>query len=266
MPINVTCPSCLKRFSVSDKFAGKTGPCPNCQKTIKVPELSEQVVIHAPEADSPKDASGKAILSPIRREEVNVSLPIIIGSCVAALCIFVLALGLRITGNPPQVALLTLGAIIIAPPLVFLGYWFLHDDELEGFAGQQLLLRVVICGISFALIWALYVFVPAFVFEYESTAEYSALALGLSIPAMLVLGAAIAVAALELEAVQGLMHYSLYFIVTFALAWLSGAPLAAPLGGETKPRPAVSSPGGEGTDQAPVRDETKPDISKKVLQ
>ena len=41
MPIQVTCPSCLKRFQVSDKFAGKSGPCPNCKKSLRVPDKSE---------------------------------------------------------------------------------------------------------------------------------------------------------------------------------------------------------------------------------
>ena len=49
MPINVTCPGCLKRFSVADKFAGKKGPCPKCKKIITIPKKEDEVVIHAPE-------------------------------------------------------------------------------------------------------------------------------------------------------------------------------------------------------------------------
>ena len=49
MPINVTCPGCLKRFSVADKFAGKQGPCPKCKKIITIPKKEDQVVIHAPD-------------------------------------------------------------------------------------------------------------------------------------------------------------------------------------------------------------------------
>lgn len=38
MAIAVTCPSCKAKFSVSDKFAGKQGPCPKCKATITIPK------------------------------------------------------------------------------------------------------------------------------------------------------------------------------------------------------------------------------------
>ena len=41
MPIQVTCANCLKRFQVSDKFAGKTGACPNCKSTMTPKENQE---------------------------------------------------------------------------------------------------------------------------------------------------------------------------------------------------------------------------------
>ena len=69
MPIQVTCPNCLKRFQVSDKFAGKQGPCPACKKTIRVPDASEAVTIHAPEDDGPKDSKGQSVLKPITRTD-----------------------------------------------------------------------------------------------------------------------------------------------------------------------------------------------------
>jgi hypothetical protein len=38
MPIAVTCPSCKAKFTVSDKFAGKHGPCPKCKAPITIPQ------------------------------------------------------------------------------------------------------------------------------------------------------------------------------------------------------------------------------------
>src|SRR5436190_12198702 len=73
MAIDVTCPSCFARFQVSDKFAGKSGPCPKCKKTIKVPEKKDEVVIHAPEVSGPKDSAGVAVLKPIGRTETRLS-------------------------------------------------------------------------------------------------------------------------------------------------------------------------------------------------
>ena len=67
MSIIVVCPGCLKSFKVSDKFAGRTGPCPNCKRTLKVPEKSEEVKVHAPEAfaGGGRSAGGKLITEPV---------------------------------------------------------------------------------------------------------------------------------------------------------------------------------------------------------
>ena len=72
MPIQVTCPGCLSRFTVSDKYAGKKGPCPKCKKEIMVPDKAQEVVIHAPEVSGPKDSKGVAVLKPIKRGEFRV--------------------------------------------------------------------------------------------------------------------------------------------------------------------------------------------------
>ena len=50
MAILVVCPGCTSRFTVSDQFAGRTGPCPKCKKPITVPTPEAQkVTIHEPE-------------------------------------------------------------------------------------------------------------------------------------------------------------------------------------------------------------------------
>ena len=53
MPINVVCTGCRKRFQVADAHAGKTGPCPSCQKPIKIPRPEDEVVIQEPENFGP---------------------------------------------------------------------------------------------------------------------------------------------------------------------------------------------------------------------
>lgn len=235
MAIPVTCPSCLKRFSVSDQFAGRTGPCPNCQKPIKIPEKAEEVVIHAPDDAAPKDSSGKSILNPIRRSETQLSLPVILAICLAVFSLFAIALGLGLSGEQPHVAVLAAGAVLLAPPLVFVGYWFLRDDELEGFRGQQLVVRCGICAAVFAALWAFYGFVPGYLSGYASMGEITGLDLVIFIPLMLVIGTVVGVAVMELEILQGAMQYAFYLGITFVLAWLAGAHLAVPLGGEAVP-------------------------------
>ena len=265
MPINVTCPSCFKRFTVSDKFAGKSGPCPSCQKPIKIPEKAEQVVIHAPADSGPKDKAGKAILKPIRRKDVKISMPVIVGSLLASLTVFAVALGLGLSGEQPHTAVLVTGALLLAPPLVFVGYWFLHDDELEPYSGKQLLVRCGICALAFAAIWALYSYVPRYLSDYEAMGEYSGLHLAVSLPLMVILGTIVAVAALELEVPQAAMHYALYLGVTFVLAWLAGTHLAQPLsGGRTAGtnavQPAAPLPPGDTPAEQPSDRPTVPSL------
>src|SRR5690242_8110423 len=96
MAIDVTCPACHTRFQVSEKFAGKSGPCPKCKKTIKVPELKEQVVIHAPEVSGPVDSKGVAVLKPIARTEVRLSMPVIAGIVGSVLVVLITAFALRV--------------------------------------------------------------------------------------------------------------------------------------------------------------------------
>ena len=73
MPIRVTCTKCHTRFNVSDKFAGKSGPCPKCKSTIQIPNKEDEVIIEAPKPKGPVDTSGKSILKPIRRKETKLS-------------------------------------------------------------------------------------------------------------------------------------------------------------------------------------------------
>lgn len=243
MAIPVTCPSCLTRFDVSDKFAGKSGPCPKCQKTIKIPDKSEQVVIHAPEATGPKDSKGRSVLKPLRRKEVSLGLPVILAAALSTLVVFGIALGVGLSGSPPT-ALLVMGSILLALPLCFVGYWFLHDDELEGFTGKQLLVRVGVGSLVFAATWGIYALVPIYLFEHASTAEISGLQMAVFIAVMIALGTVASILIFELEVMQGMLHYMFYFAITFLLAWLAGTPLAEPLsnGANSAARPPAARP------------------------
>lgn len=236
MAIAVTCPSCLKRFSVSDKFAGKSGPCPNCQKTIKIPEKADEVVIHAPEDAAPKDSKGRSILKPIRRTEVNLSLPVIMAAALSTIVVFGLALGFGLSGGAP-VVLLAVASVLLAAPLVFVGYWFLHDDELDSFKGRELLTRCGICAVAFAAAWAVYAYVPAYLNDGD---PITGIQIALLIPVMIAIGAAASVLTLELEVTQGVLHYAFYLGITFVLAWLAGAPLTGS-GNSTGPSASPAS-------------------------
>ncbi|WP_198953795.1 hypothetical protein [Rhodopirellula sp. MGV] len=227
MPIQVTCRHCLKRFQVSDKFAGKTGPCPNCKKPIEIPALDEQVVIHAPQDDSPKDSKGESVLKPITRKETDVTrtgLLITIGSIVA---VFGLAVVFRFThpdGVPLAAKLVAL--FIAAPPLIWAGYSFLYDQEREPYVGPELRNRVLVCSAIFPLIWCVYAFVPTYVFELDQINEMSWAVFGVTLCVMIALGGLASAATFELEYFNGVVHAGMYFVSIVLLAFVSGVTLA----------------------------------------
>lgn len=254
MPIQVTCPGCLKRFQVNDKFAGKTGPCPNCSKPIIIPAKSDEVVIHAPSEASPKDAKGRPVFQPIRRQEVRITLPVALTAAALSVISLGIAVLIRFTNNEPPTALLVLGTMLLAPPLVLLGYWFLRDDELDGFTGRELIIRCAIVSVVFVITWGIYAFVPTYLGDYNSLAEIDVLFLLFVVPVMLVLGAVASVLTLELEAVQGVLHYLLYFAVTLILALIMGTQLAQPFA-RNQPGPAAPA---SATPQAPAAPPTAP--------
>ncbi len=227
MPIQVTCPNCLKRFQVSDKFAGKTGPCPNCKKQIKVPDSSEEVVIHAPDDGAPKDRTGESVLKPILRTETEVTRKGMLITGGAVLVAIGLAIGLRVTGGANDLLWAKfLGAILLAPPLVWAGYTFVRESELAPYVGPELRNRVLILSAIFASLWLLYWFVPGYVLDLDRANEMPFLAFGIIFSIMLVVGAFASVGTFELEFFSGLAHAGLYLIVTLVLAVISGITIA----------------------------------------
>ena len=187
MPIQVTCPKCLKRFQVSDQFAGKTGPCPNCKEQIKVPDKSEEVVIHAPDDGAPKDRSGSSVLKPLKRKETDVTRKGLLLSGAAILVAFGLAFVVRYMSGSGDLsgggllAVKIVGALLLAPPLVWAGYTFARDSELAPYVGPDLRNRVLILSVILAALWLVYAFIPSYVMELDSASEMSYVVFGPSV-------------------------------------------------------------------------------------
>lgn len=226
MPIQVTCPNCLKRFQVSDKFAGKTGSCPNCKKELRVPDASEEVVIHAPDDGAPKDRQGVSVLKPLKRTETDVTRKGMFITFGAILFAVAAAFGLRMGVEPIPPYIIALGALFLAPPLVWSGYSFVRDSELEPHVGPDLRNRVLLLSVILAALWLVYVFVPSYVMEYDSPAEMTYLWFGIIFAVMVGLGSLASAATFDLEPVNGLTLAGLYFIVAVVLALVSGLTLA----------------------------------------
>ncbi|MBN2294757.1 MAG: hypothetical protein JXM70_20175 [Pirellulales bacterium] len=70
MPIDFTCPHCGTRTNVADEYAGMSGPCATCGKTIKIPggqyPFASQPPFHQPGSDL-ADSAALRMLMPVGR-------------------------------------------------------------------------------------------------------------------------------------------------------------------------------------------------------
>ena len=218
MSIIVVCRSCHQRFKVSDKFAGQKGPCPKCKKVIYVPKPEEQVKIHTPEhsEEGARGKSGQLVLKPIAREDTQLPTWAIVTIAVGTLAVLILALSLRGIDESAKQIMASFGAVILAPPLVFFGYAFLRDAELQPYRGLWLWIRVPICSALYVVCWAVYGYlVPdSLVDELWKWAFLG--------PAFGVAGATVAFACFDLEFGNGFFHFTFYVGVTGMLGLMMG--------------------------------------------
>lgn len=205
MPIRVTCPGCHTRFDVSEKYAGKSGPCPKCKKVIIIPE--EEVVIHAPVA-GPKDAEGRPVLKPIAREHANLSQVQIALIVVSVVGFFLLALVMRMMIEDKSKFpnyLIWIAAVAVAPPVVYGAYTFLRDQELGSFLGKELWGRVAACSAAYAALWFL---MPVMKYGFDG---YELGSWIVALVGMFAAGAAMAMLLLDLDYLMGLVHAGMYY-------------------------------------------------------
>lgn len=227
MPISVICPSCHTRFKVGDQHAGKTGACPKCKGPITIPAEGEEVIIHAPEMElGAKNAQGKSVLKPIRRKETKFSANMTVMVVGVALLGVALAwlLGHSDLGDN-QTLVLAAGAVVLGPLAAYAGYTFLRDDELGGYEGTSLLWRSLSCGLVYALLWGVFVFLGGQIFGDDAFQEGLEMVqiLGLGVP-ILAIGAGAAFVCFDLEPVSGFFHYALYLLITVGLRFVMGLP------------------------------------------
>jgi hypothetical protein len=235
MPINVTCPGCLKRFSVADKFAGKQGPCPNCKKTITIPKLEDQVVIHAPEHSEAGavGAGGRHALKTYKWSDTKFQ-PLVFTGVIGAVLVAILVAVVIRTQGAPEMWLKAAAAIVLGPLLAWAGYTFLRDAELEAYKGIAVIIRSLACGLVYALLWGIFVFLGGRFFGPDAFTK------GLEIWQLLVLAAAVfsagtlaAYVSFDLEPGSAFFHCALYFAVTIMLRLIANLPAVPGLGGST---------------------------------
>ena len=233
MPIQVTCPGCMKRFSVADKYAGQKGPCPKCKAVITIPKKEDEVIIHAPDHSEAGaiGIGGRNVLKTYKRRDTKFQPLMFTGIVGSVLVALLIALVVRSVGAP-EMWLKALGAIVLGPPLAWAGYTFLRDAELEAYQGTALAIRSLACGLVYALLWAVFAFLGYRFFGTDAVTK------GLEIWQMVVLvlpifaaGTLAAYAAFDLDPGSAFFHCAMYFAVTVLLRLVAHLPAVPGLGG-----------------------------------
>jgi hypothetical protein len=178
-------------------------------------------VVHAPEEFGPKDASGVGVLKPISRKETTFTPLLLVGIISSVFVVLISAVALRQLDRIPT-WILGVGAFVLAPPVVWSGYGFLRDDELEPHRGLSLAVRVLICSIVYAALWAAYVWVPSLAFSLNSLELFHLL---LIVPPLVLVGGLAAFASLDLDFGTGVLHYGFYLLVTVVLCLIMDVDL-----------------------------------------
>jgi len=218
MPIRVVCPGCYTHFKVSDKFAGQSGPCPKCKKIIQVPEKSEEIKVHTPTefAGGGRSASGELVTKPItfQHARFNPLVATLIGAGTIIALVVTWAVGDYLRGSLIARAV---GLVLVSPPLVLGGYFFLRDDERVPYRGLPLYVRAGICALGYAALWGAFAYATV---QFDFTGELWNWAF--FAPPFLVMGALVSFATLDLEFGNGFFHYAFYVMATVLLRWVAG--------------------------------------------
>jgi hypothetical protein len=218
MSIIVRCSGCGKRYRVSDKFAGKTGPCPHCKHLIAVPSKTGKVSIHAPEEVSDVSrGDGQLVLRPIAREDMRFRPSVAAAVAgVAAALVLCAWLGGKMGMFKERTLAIWAGLAVVSPVLVLAAYSFLYDDELEPYKGRALYLRATICGLMYAVLWGVFAYVSDIILSGEVWNWFFVA------PPFFAAGAMVAATTLDLEYGNGFFHYCFYVSATIVLRWAAG--------------------------------------------
>ncbi len=213
MAINVVCPGCLKRFQVSDRFAGRQGPCPNCNTVINIPKA--QVKIHGADEfeRGGKTATGKLILKPLERLNMDfnptkaglMALGVFVVWCVAAL------LGYMSLSPGTLDWIGGIGVFLVAFPLSLFGYQVMRDHEsIFVMTGVDLYRQVGICALIYAVLWIVFECVAWYMRADE-------VFIWLYFAAFAFLSMLAAHAVLDINFGNAVMHYLVFFVAILIL-------------------------------------------------
>jgi hypothetical protein len=219
MAIIVVCPGCRKSFQVSDKFAGKSGPCPKCKHVIRVPLLSEQVQVHEPPefSGAGRNALGRGAFKPVERTDAKFQPEVTAILVASSLFVLFLTWVIGKIGWFHHLTVAAAGLLIVSPPLVLGAYEVLRDVEFEPFRGKSLYFRAMICSVAYASLWAVLTLLAS-----RGIVNHELWGWLFVLPPFLVIGSLAPLACLDMNFGDALFHFGFYLFVVTVLRWIAG--------------------------------------------
>jgi len=217
MAIDVICSGCLKRFQVSDQFAGRSGPCPGCKTIIAIPTLEDQVIIEEPE-HKPGSPGAHTKIDGISRRAGFFQRFEIITLCTLFATAAVVALLTRTLQSDP-VGVLTsttgilfgLGIMVLSLGSSLLGYGVLKDSEVEAFDRRTTIIRSAITAAIYCLIALVFV-VATLLLDHDDDSR--TLILTIVGVACFAIASFAPMVLFEMELMQGTLHVAVMICMT----------------------------------------------------
>lgn len=148
----------MARFEVSDRFAGKKGPCPKCGHIIEIPK--ENVVIQNPDEMmvGGKKVKNPDYIRPIEQKTFSFTGRAILVNLVTIAVVLLIATVFHfIHCIPIAIPVGILLSLAVAFPLLKYGYMTFRDpNDLEIFLGGTLGKKSAIGAVGFVVFWLLF--------------------------------------------------------------------------------------------------------------
>jgi hypothetical protein len=210
----------MKRFQVSDRFAGQKGPCPNCKTIIEIPKAA--VVIHGIEPASPYSGGNlrtkRIPIKPLERivDDFDVKHAAVYAASAFGVFLAAVIVGLLSLSVGTRSVLGLFGLLVSVYPLSLFGYQVLRDHEqLFIYTGVDLHRRTGLTALGYVILWI--------IFEYflQYTNAFGAVSV-LYFAAFAVFGMFLALLVLEIPLGNALMHFLIFAVPIILLRYLSG--------------------------------------------
>ncbi len=158
MSIHVICPGCMTQFEVSDRFAGKKGPCPKCGHIIEIPKQNVTIVSPDELVVDGKKVQNPDHIRPIEQKSYSFTASAILVNLSVLTAVLAVALVFHFVHFLPLAIPVGVALVLaVAYPLMKYGYMTFRDpNDLEIFLGGQLGKKSILGAAVLLALWLVY--------------------------------------------------------------------------------------------------------------